>query len=757
MDKAATNAIDNIDNIDKVVHRISVRNLVEFILRSGDINLGGYISSQMMHEGTMIHKKIQKEASDDYKAEVRLSLTREYNDYILEVSGIADGVVTTKEGVTIDEIKTVSVPLDYIDGDYSPMHWAQAKCYAYIHAAQSGIDKIYIRLTYFNTETKKMKYIIKEFSYCELESFFNELIRMYSIWSGFIVNHKKDRDDSISRLLFPYKSYRKGQRDLAVSVYYAIRDKSKLFARAPTGIGKTISVLFPSLKALGNGMGEKIFYLTARTITRQAAEDALITMRDKGLNIKHVTITSKDKICPNETRSCNPIDCIYARGHFDRINDAILDILKNESIITREAIISYSQKHMVCPFEYTLDISNWVDCIVCDYNYAFDPRAYLRRYFEDGGDYIMLVDEAHNLVDRAREMFSVSLTKSDFMKLKRDIKESAPDVYRSLNMINKFFIELRKKFEKRYETLTIDLPTDIYQLINNFIEECESYLFQHGNSKINDALLELFFGCLSFNAVYRLYDHRYITYITRTDSDVTIKLFCIDPSHLLSEACKKGRTSIFFSATLMPLKYYFDMLGGDESDRVAVLPSPFDKNNMCLMVIGNLSTRYKDREESLMAIINYIKSTADQKLGNYLVFFPSFEYMNTATVLYKESWPDDQIIIQNRSMTEKGREDFLLSFKEQPDKTLIGFAVLGGIFSEGIDLIGEKLSGAIIIGVGLPQICDERDIIKDYFDETNRMGYDYSYRFPGMNRVLQAAGRVIRAEQDRGFIMLIDD
>ena len=371
------NAINKV--VDKVVHRVSVRNLVEFILRSGDINLGGYISNQVMHEGTRIHRKLQKEAGDDYKAEVRLLTTREYDDYILEVGGIADGIITTEEGITIDEIKTVSVPLEYINDDYNPMHWAQAKCYAYIHAAQSEIDEISVRLTYFNTENKKKKYIIKEYSYCELESFFDELIGMYSVWAKFIVNHRKDRDDSISQLPFPYKSYRKGQRDLAVSVYYAIRGKNKLFARAPTGIGKTISVLFPSIKAMENGLGEKIFYLTARTITRQAAEDALIIMRDKGLNIKHVTITSKDKICPNETRSCNPMDCLYAKSHFDRINEAILDILKNESIITREVIVSYSQKYMVCPFEYTLDISNWVDCIVCDYNYAFDPRAHLRR------------------------------------------------------------------------------------------------------------------------------------------------------------------------------------------------------------------------------------------------------------------------------------------------------------------------------------------------------------------------------------------
>jgi DNA excision repair protein ERCC-2 len=743
--------------MEKAVYKISVRNLVEFMLRAGDINMSHFISSQALAEGTRIHRKLQKEAGEGYSAEIRLAASREFKDFILEVSGIADGMFTIEEGVFIDEIKTVSIPLDLVDEDYNPLHWAQAKCYAFMYASEYSLDRINVRLTYYNTDTDERKYLMESYGLSELEEFFTELTDKFSIWAEFAVNHKRARDNSITGLPFPYESYRKGQRELAVSTYYAIRNKNKLFARAPTGIGKTISVLYPTVMAMGNGMGEKIFYLTARTITRQAAEDALKKMIGKGLVVKHITITSKDRICPNSTHSCNPIDCPWAKGHFDRVNAAILDILLNESMITRDILESYSRKHNVCPFEYTLDISSWVDLIVCDYNYAFDPRAYLRRFFDAGGDYTLLTDEAHNLVDRAREMFSASLDKSSFMNHRQTIKDSAPGLYKAFTKINKYFIGLRKGFEKKYETRKIDLPMDFYELLTNFIEEFETHMFKNRDSKVDNSLLELFFDCLSFAAVYRFYDERFTAFVTREDNNVEIRLFCIDPSHLLAATYKKCRTSIFFSATLSPIKYYMDMLGGSESDRVVNLPSPFERSNMCLLVVGNLSTRYRDREETIGTIVDYIGRTTDIKLGNYLVFFPSFEYMNAAVELYRERRPHDRIIIQGRGMAENEREDFLLSFKENPEHTLIGFAVLGGIFSEGIDLAGERLAGVIIVGVGLPQLCAERDTIRDYFNSVNNMGFEYSYRFPGMNRVLQAAGRVIRTEMDKGFVMLIDD
>jgi DNA excision repair protein ERCC-2 len=515
--------------------------------------------------------------------------------------------------------------------------------------------------------------------------------------------------------------------------------------------------MFPSFKALGEGLGEKIFYLTARTVTRQVAEKAAVLMRDKGLVIKSITLTSKEKICPNAEGECSPEGCSYARGHYDRINEAILDILNNETVITRDLLSGYAEKHRVCPFEYSLDVSLWLDLIICDYNYVFDPRAYLRRFFEYGGDYILLVDEAHNLVDRSREMFSAELDKRPFMELRQQMKTAAPGVYRAMMNINKYFIELRKSFEEKNGTQLIDPPRQLYNLVDDFIREMDPCLSGSRGIKLSAELLELYFNCLSFSAVFKLYDERYVTYVVRESSEVHLKLFCTDPSYLLGKACSKVRSSVFFSATLLPLNYFRDILGGTSEDYTMRLSSPFDRNNLCLAVADNVSTKYKDREESCVLVADYIKAAVSRKTGNYFVFFPSFEYMKKVYALYSELWPEDRIILQGGAMKEDERDHFLAMFEEAPETTLIAFAVMGGIFSEGIDLAGERLSGAVVVGVGLPQVCAERDIISRYFREKNGMGFEYAYMFPGMNKVLQAAGRVIRTESDRGLVLLLDE
>lgn len=743
--------------MEKPEVRIAVRNLVEFILRTGDLDMTGIVSSRRLQEGTRIHRKLQKEAGEGYNAEVRLSHRIEYDAYTLVVEGIADGIFETEDGINIDEIKTVTTPLEQIDEDYNTLHWAQAKCYAYIHAVQSELESIFIRLTYYNMDTGKVKYLTRKFSLAELEGFFTELIGKYSAWAEFSVKHRNERDKSIKELSFPFRNYRKGQKVLASAVYRTIRDKKKIFAQAPTGTGKTISAMFPSIKAMGEGLGDKVFYLTAKTVTRQVAEKAVLLMQEKGLTVKTITLTSKDKICANQGGICSPDSCPYAKGHYDRVNEAILDILNSETVITRDILAAYSQKHMVCPFEYSLDIALWLDLIICDYNYVFDPRAYLRRFFEYGGDYILLVDEAHNLVDRAREMFSAGLDKRSFMELRRQVKAEAHGVYAAMTSINKYFIELRKSFEKTFETRVIEPPSQLFQLVEDFIREFDSCLSGGNGMKISEELLELYFNCLSFIAVYKLYDERYITYTVREGNEVGLKLFCVDPSYLLSKACDKVRSSIFFSATLLPLNYFRDILGGSEDDYTMRLVSPFERNRLCLAAADNISTKYKDREDSYALVAEYVKAAVSRKTGNYFVFFPSFEYMNKVHSLYVEAWPGDRVILQNNSMSEDEREQFLQMFEEDPQISLVAFAVMGGIFSEGIDLAGDRLSGAVVVGVGLPQVCAERDIICSYFREKNGLGFEYAYMFPGMNRVLQAAGRVIRTEQDKGFVLLLDE
>lgn len=737
--------------------RISVRTLVEFLLRSGDISRAGYASRQGMLEGTRIHRKIQKEAGAEYQPEVRMSYRKVYDRFVLIVDGIADGVVRTSEGLLIDEIKSVSVSLDQEVMTDNPLHWAQAKCYAYILGQEHGAETVSVRLTYVHIETGKVRPLTRMYSLPDLEGFFEALLAAYAVWATFDAEHKERRNASLTALTFPFEMYRQGQREMAGAVYRAVRDKKLLFAQAPTGIGKTISALFPALKAMGEGLGDKIFYLTAKTVTRQVAEQALLRLERKGMVLRSITLTSRERICRFEAPSCDPEVCFRAKGHYDRINGALYDILTSECWITRELLITYADKHQVCPFEYGLDIALWCDAIICDYNYAFDPRAYLRRFFEQGGDYTLLVDEAHNLVDRSREMFSAKLSKKAVLEERKKVKSSDPELYQILGRINKYFIDLRKTFESTYGTQVLEFPFALMPLVEDLLTAFESALARRQNTPADAGLMDLFFSMLAFNAVSRLYDERYVSYAQRESDEVILKLFCVDPSFLLRKACSKGRTAVFFSATLMPLQYYQEMLSGTREDPVLRLPSPFDREHLCVMAASGVSTRYKDRGESIQAIAAYIHGAVQSKTGNYLVFSPSYAYMRQIHEYYVHQHPQVRTLIQGSRMDDLEREAFLSAFGENPEGTLVGFAVMGGIFSEGIDLAGERLSGTVIVGVGLPQICGERDIIRGFFDVQRGGGFEYAYMFPGMNRVLQAAGRVIRTQSDRGFVLLLDD
>lgn len=743
---------------DRKELRVSVRNLVEFVLRCGDID-SSFGGSSRAVEGTRIHKKIQKAQSEEYSAEVTLKTTVEFEDFSLVIEGRADGIIKEKGCITVDEIKTTTMPLDSVDEDFNPVHWAQAKCYAYIHALNENLDGINIRLTYCHLDTEEIKYLIKSFDFLELKQFFNELVEKYYVWAKFEYDWQVKRNDSIKALNFPFARYRKGQRELAVAVYKTIAGGKKLYVKAPTGIGKTISTLFPSVKIMGEGHISKIFYLTAKTITRSVAQEALSIMREKGLLIKSVTLTAKEKICFLEKANCKPEKCEYAKGHYDRINDAIMDVLAQECEINREVIEEYAKRHRVCPFELSLDLTLWADVIICDYNYAFDPRVYLKRFFSDnGGDYAFLIDEAHNLVDRAREMFSAQMSKKSFLEMKKAMKDKSSKISGALSKLNTFMLKMKKLCESKDYFVGKEEQKDLYPLLGRFISECDKYLAtdaKHGEE--NEELLQLYFDALAFVRISEFYDERYVTFIEKTKEDVTIKLFCIDPSRLLSEALKRGKAAVFFSATLMPLDYFREILGGCQDDYIMYLDSPFDINNRCLLVADGISTRYRDREQSSREVVECIKAVVRGKKGNYIAFFPSYSYMNSVYEILTREYPDIKIHVQSGSMSEKDREDFMDLFKENPEETVLGFCVLGGIFSEGIDLKNDRLIGAVIVGVGLPQICPERDIIRDYFEKIKGAGFEYSYLYPGMNKVMQAAGRVIRSEKDRGIILLIDD
>ncbi|MCB2293800.1 ATP-dependent DNA helicase [Clostridium algoriphilum] len=745
--------------------RISVRNLVEFVLRAGDLDMR-FMGNSRAVEGTKAHQKIQKENRDkysillgeEYLSEVSLKHSILYDGASIVIEGRADGILIIDNKVTIDEIKTVTKDIELIKEDYNSLHWAQAKCYAYIYGIQNKLELINVQLTYYEIENEKIKKFVRAYSINKLQEFFDEIISSYFIWANITNKWNQTRDKTIKDMKFPFDNYRDGQRELAVSVYKTVVENKKMFVQAPTGIGKTISTLFPTVKAMGEGHTSKIFYLTAKTITRQVAEDAFDKMKENGLEFKTITITAKDKVCFSKGSSCNPEQCKFAKGHFDRVNDAIFDILKNENTFSREIIEMYSKKHNVCPFEFSLDLTLWADCVICDYNYVFDPRVYLKRFFTDNnGDYTILVDEAHNLVDRAREMFSAQIHKKLLLQLKKDIKGKNDGMYKILNKLNSFMLNMKKMCNEEGYYKQDSEPVDIYNLLTRLTKILEVWLTKNEKSEIYDNFLELYFNSLSFIRIAELYDDKYITYVESTEDDVVIKIFCLDPSKLLREASKRGRSVIYFSATLLPLLYFKEILGGNSQDYNLTLNSPFDKNKLKVMVSKDISTRYNRRENSYLKIVEYIYSVISAKNGNYMVFFPSYKYMDEVCDRFSETHPNVKISIQNNFMTEDAREAFLNNFTSSNDEDILGFGVLGGIFSEGIDLKGDALIGVIIVGVGHPMICFEREIIKDYFNAKNNCGYEYSYMYPGMNKVLQAAGRVIRTEEDRGTVLLIDD
>lgn len=742
--------------------RISVRNLVEFILREGDIDnrTGGGQDPENMQMGSRIHRKIQRQMGSDYQAEVPLKTEIVCDGFTLKIEGRADGLIHTKEQVMVDEIKGVLRELDLVQ-EPAGIHLAQAKCYASMVAEQEGVDEIGVQMTYCQMETEEVKRFQYSYRSNELKVWFDEVIRQYEKWAKFQIEWRKARNASVKGIEFPFP-YRKGQRDLAVSVYRTILRKKKLFIQAPTGVGKTISTVFPAVKAVGEELGEKIFYLTAKTITRTVAEQAFETLREQNLKFKVITLTAKEKICFCEETSCNPDDCPYAKGHFDRVNDAVYELLMQEDVMSREVLEAQARKHKVCPFEMALDVSTWVDGVICDYNYVFDPDARLRRFFAEGGagGYLFLIDEAHNLVERGRQMYSAELCKEDFLAVKKLVKGEAPRFAKRLEACNKILLAMKKECEN-YKML--DNISHFGIQLMNVLSETDRYLEECVDKEVRETVLDFYFQVRSFLNIYDGLDENYVIYTEYQENGrFVLKLFCVNPAANLQKCLDKGNSAVFFSATLLPIQYYKRLLSTEKDNYAVYIDSSFDTKKRLLMNGVDVSTRYTMRSrEMYQRYAIYIFRVVKAKMGNYLIFFPSYRFMEDVyqefTQLLASDEEEMELIIQQKHMDEEERENFLRAFEMGREKSLIGFGVLGGIFSEGIDLTNEKLIGTLIIGTGLPQVCNEREILKSYFDQKGLYGFDYAYRYPGMNKVLQAAGRVIRTEDDRGVILLLDE
>lgn len=813
---------------EKGIIKISVRNLVEFILREGDIDnrQGRGVPQDAMRAGSRMHRKIQKEMGANYHAEVPLRIAIEEEGYQLVVEGRADGVLieSAVEGaftfadnynhielgrdvhVTIDEIKGIYRKLELLEAPVG-VHRAQAMCYAYIYAAQHDLESIHVQLTYCNLDTEEsgsmlphLKRFRETFSFAELSDWFAQLIGAYKKWADFQFAWRDLRQASIKKLEFPHE-YRRGQKELAAGVYRTINRRKNLFIQAPTGVGKTISTVFPAVKAVGEELGEKIFYLTAKTITGTVAREAFELLRRRGYQGKVIQITAKEKLCKCEEMECDPVHCPCAKGHYDRVNDAVYDLLQKEDVFTREVLLEQSEAYRVCPFEMCLDVATWADAIICDYNYVFDPNVYLKRFFAEGtrGDYIFLVDEAHNLVERSREMYSASLYKEDFLTVKKLIKQCqkssagerkaqllAGKVAVDLEKCNRILLDYKRACEKYavYDNIG-NLVLSLVRLAGNLDE----FLQKAGEFAEHRAVSEFYLNLRDFRNVYELVDESYVIYSEHEeDGRFKLKLYCVDPSRNLQERIDRGNATIFFSATLLPIQYYKSLLSTKQDNYAVYAETAFSEDQRLLLVGSDVSSRYTRRNQvEFERIATYILKTARSRRGNYMVFFPSYKMMRQVYEVFCEQdgvlpgqgtnggHADGEgtagrgcsgvsnvaCIIQQPGMREEEREVFLQTFSRETSAvrggSLVAFCVLGGIFGEGIDLKNEQLIGAIIVGTGLPQIGNEREILMDYYERRSGDGFDYAYRYPGMNKVLQAAGRVIRTASDVGVIELLDE
>ncbi len=743
--------------------QVAVRSLVEFVLTRGDLNMT-FTGASRAAEAIRAHQRVQKGRPAGYVAEVPVSHIVETGPFTLEISGRVDGIYMPEAGegsapVMIDEIKTTVGDLEAALSHENPVHWGQVKAYAYMYGVANSLSTMNVQLTYYQLDSREQVEAQKTFTIKELETFFKDLVAHYLKWMAVLAEWAIVRDRSIKALKFPFSTYRPGQREMAVQVYKTIQHDRQMIFQAPTGIGKTMAVLFPAVMALGRGMVNKVFYLTARTTARTVAEETIDVLSRNGLSIKALTLTAKEKICFNPEAACDGSACEFARGYFDRVAAAREFLFGRADLFTREEIVSIAKTYRVCPFEFSLDLTLWADVIVCDYNYAFDPRVYLRRFFTDRTDkYTFLVDEAHNLVDRSREMFSAAIRKQPFLNLRRAVRSALPVLFKAMGKINSELVTVRKACEMAGGMIAgSTVPERLVSLLTHWHALAEKYLATNGDASYRDDLLDLYFEVGAFLRISDIYDDGYVTYMKQAGTDVCIKLFCIDPAGKMKEALERCNSVVFFSATLAPAGYIRETFGCGPSAACYSLPSPFPREHLKLMVSNFVSTRYRERDKSLPTLVQLIRTMTASVTGNYMIFFPSYYYMTAAYDRFHATYPNEAVLVQTPGMSEDARDAFLMKFAKNNPRPLIGFAVMGGIFGEGIDLKGNRLTGAMIVGVGLPGISDENELIRKHFDRAKGAGFEYAYLYPGINRVLQAAGRVIRSETDRGVVLLVDE
>lgn len=740
----------------KISEKISVRDLSEFIYRQGDIDSGFFVDSiEIMQKGIEIHNIIQKRRIKEYKKEnliyedeVSISSKISYKEFEITISGRCDGIIKKNDKIIIEEIKTTIKDINNLDFDSNYSYKSQILIYGYLFGKEYGKEQVKLIFCFVNQKSKKEKIVSKNYKISFLEDFFIKTIEKYYLF----LKLKKLKDDSFVNstlnLVFPFENFRKNQKKLMHSVYKSIEKNKKLFALAPTGTGKTMSTIYPAIKAYCNFNYDKIFYIHSKTIGREPPINCLNILKQKGLHILAISLSAKEKICPKDETNCTPHNCEYAKGHFNRINSAIIDIIENENIINREKILEYANKHTVCPFEYSLDISIFCQMIICDYNYVYNPRIRLKRFFDENkSKFILLVDEAHNLISRSRDMFSASIYKDEFLFLKNN--SNSKYVRKYGDKVNSLFLNfLRNKDVNYVDNENINL----YEILEELKYSMKKAFEDFPDEREKPEIMETYFNISYFLQTPDFYNEKYKTIIKVYEKE--IKLMCVDPVDRLEMVHKEFMGIIFFSATLSPIGYFSNLYGGNEKDLKISLPNPFPEENLCLIKDSSISTYYNERNANYKNIAEKIKVIVESKEGNYFVFFPSYLFMEEVLEYYLEENPFANIVKQEKNMTDIKREEFLNNFND--GNNVVGFLVTGGVFGEGIDLLGDKLIGAIIIGVGLSKINFEDDIISEYYKSINKDGFDFAYKLPALNRILQSLGRVIRDENDRGIVVLME-
>lgn len=734
---------------------LSVHELVDFVLRKGDIDSRSF-NSMTMQEGTRIHNIYQSKQGSNYLKEYPLKGIFSYEDSLIYLSGRSDGIIL-EEVPIIEEIKSTNCDLNSFFKENEEWHLGQAICYGYLYAIEKGLDKVKIRLTYIsqvNNDILKKNYCYKT---DELLTKIHQYFDVYFQFARIIETRKNKRNESLSKLRFPFSNTREGQMELIDFTKEAIENADSRFAEASTGIGKTMATIYSTLSYLKEDKLDKVFYLCPKNTNFDNAAKALEILNKEGYLLSFTEIRARSKMCPYKLeKACNPDDCPLTVGYYSKLKDVLRDCLVHENLLNSEIIDKYAKKYDVCPFELSLDFSVYTDFVVCDYNYAFHPISYLRRFFEVPDKtyrIFALVDEAHNLIDRARDMFTVTFSEEDYKNLKKELKGYRnPEINKILRKINQD-LRLFKQFEFN------DQPIILEQLDSKFIQHItklrsEINVLETDNPKLKlkkgkDFLIDLY----KFIVINDLLNDGFKIILDDKYDNLTIKLFCIDPSSFINKSLFHFLGTLFFSATLTPIDYFQKVNLNRDGFKTISLPSPFNPNNFFLIINDNISIKYKDRDKTLEEVVKEINIFVSKKVGNYLIFVPSFEYSRK---IEKYFINDSRFVFQTATMTNKDKDEFLANFKENPQESRVGVCVISGSFAESIDLTGDRLIGVVVVGVGLPQVNFENNLVKDFYIQKEMNGYEFAYMNPGINKVLQALGRVIRTQNDKGSALIID-